>query len=289
MFSLVVSTIGRTAELEKLLVSLDGQTYKQFEVIVVDQNPDDRLTPVLDAHPALQISHLRSGGGTSLGRNVGLSAAKGDLIGFPDDDCWYPPGLLAAIARWFESHPKCSGVFACLRDADNKRIGPRSEVSTRTCTRETLLCVGFTATGFLRREVAERIGPFNECLGPGAGTQYQSGEDVDYFHRVLALECEMRFEPSFTVYHPSLHDSARLRRTTYRYALGGGYVLRIHGYPAWYLLRHVVRSFGGAAVSLLKGDIENVRIYLLRAAGQLRGYFWGPRDLAHCTQRGPAT
>ena len=37
---------------------------------------------------------------------------------------------------------------------------------------------------------------------------------------------------------------------------------------------------GGAIVSLLKADVENSRIYLLRAAGQIRGYFWGPRDMA---------
>ena len=83
-----------------------------------------------------------------------------------------------------------------------------------------------------------------------------------------------------TVHHPSFHAPGRLRRTTYGYALGGGYVQRVHGYSVFYFANQVFRSFGGALVSLLKADIENARIYLLRAAGQTRGYFWGPRDLA---------
>jgi hypothetical protein len=64
------------------------------------------------------------------------------------------------------------------------------------------------------------------------------------------------------------------------YAFGGGYVQRVHGYSLAYFANQVIRSLGGAVVSLLKADLENCRIYLLRAAGQIRGYFWGPRDIS---------
>lgn len=43
-FSLIVATIGRTAEFSVLLESLAGQETRDFELIVVDQNPDDRLS-----------------------------------------------------------------------------------------------------------------------------------------------------------------------------------------------------------------------------------------------------
>lgn len=41
--SLVVATLGRTAELQKLFQSLNGQSRSDFEVILVDQNADNRL------------------------------------------------------------------------------------------------------------------------------------------------------------------------------------------------------------------------------------------------------
>ena len=47
MISLIVATKDRVAELGRLLGSLENQVYREFEVIIVDQNPDDRLEAVL--------------------------------------------------------------------------------------------------------------------------------------------------------------------------------------------------------------------------------------------------
>jgi len=280
MVSLVVSTLGRVEEVERLLLSLDRQTFPEFEVLLVDQNDDGRLKLVLERHSSLSIRHLTSRRGLSRGRNVGMHQAQGDILCFPDDDCWYPPKLLADVARWFEANPQFVGLFACLRDADGEPVGPKRPTVACNCTKENIWSVGVSASGFLRKRMADSIGLFNEHLGVGADSEYQSGEETDYYLRPLEQGFQMRYEPAFTVHHPSFHSLERLRRTTYPYALGGGYVQRLHGYSLAYFANQVIRSLGGAIVSLLKADVENSRIYLLRAAGQIRGYFWGPRDMA---------
>jgi hypothetical protein len=56
--------------------------------------------------------------------------------------------------------------------------------------------------------------------------------------------------------------------------------MRLHGYSWSEFAGYVVRSLGGAVVSLGKGDIPMSQVYLLRAAGQLRGYVLGPSELA---------
>ncbi len=280
MVSLVVPTINRVAEVERLLASLDAQTFRDFEVIVIDQNPDDRLVPVLQQHSDLKIRHLRSERGAGRARNHGLRAAAGEIIAFPDDDCWYPSSILASIVQWFDRHPEFEGVFTTMHDADHHPVGPRWLAAPTRITKSNLWNTTIAATAYLRDKAATEVGFFREDIGVGASTAFQSGEETDYFLRALSLDFAMWYEPSLVVHHPNLHSLGRLRATTYSFALGSGYVLRIHGYSWFEFAGFLLRSLGGAVISLLKLDLPNARIYLLRAAGQLRGYIMGPRDLA---------
>ncbi len=94
--SLVVATLGRTVELYKLFDSFSAQQRTDFEVLVVDQNPDDRLAQLTNQSwpfPVIRL-HVPSIRGLSRARNIGWKAARGTLVIFPDDDCWYPPGFL---------------------------------------------------------------------------------------------------------------------------------------------------------------------------------------------------
>lgn len=280
MVSLIVGTINRTDQLERLLASLDEQSYKEFEVLVVDQNSDDRLVPVLQQYWQLNLRHLHSPRGLSRARNVGLSYAKGDIIAIPDDDCWYPCDLLDSITQWLDAHPEFVGLSVVKRAADGTPVGPKWPAKPGVITKQNVWNCAISSSIFLRRKVTDTVGYFREDIGVGASTPYQSGEESDYVLRALALGFKMRFEPSYTVHHPNLHGIERLHRTVYSYALGSGYVLRIHQY-SWFEVAHFVfRSLGGAVLSLIKLDPANARIYLLRAAGQLRGYICGPRDLA---------
>jgi glycosyltransferase involved in cell wall biosynthesis len=279
MISLIVATLNRVTELERLLVSLDEQTYKDFEVIVVDQNPDDRLVATLCRHGNFPIHHLHSARGLSRARNVGLPHAKGDIIAFPDDDCWYPPQLLACVRELFEAHPEFGVLFAILRDADNQPVGPKWPDHSCLWSKGNVWECGISPTAFLRRAVTDAIGLFNEKIGLGAATPYQSGEDVDYFVRPLKLGFKMWYDPALTVRHPSFHSLDRLRQRSYSYALGGGYTLRAHGYPLRRLLKSLVRSVGGCVVNLFRGNFLVAHSYLLRAAGLTRGYLLGPSDL----------
>lgn len=212
MISLIVATLGRIDEVERLLASLEQQTYGEFEVLVVDQNADDRLVPILNYHPKLVIRHLHSPRGLSRARNAALPLAKGDFICFPDDDCWYPRETLATVTAWFDAHTEFGALFACLRDADNKPVGPKWPKQACVCTKENVWDIGVSASAFLRQDIDRVVGPFNENIGIGCESMYQSGEESDYFLRMLEQGSQMGFEPSLTVFHPPLHTVDRLRR-----------------------------------------------------------------------------
>ena len=100
-FSLIVSTIGRKDDLERLLHSLQAQTLQDFETIIVDQSRSDELIPLIEKFSsALRISHVKMDErGASRGRNRGLEMSIGEICTYPDDDCTYPPNLLENVAR----------------------------------------------------------------------------------------------------------------------------------------------------------------------------------------------
>jgi glycosyltransferase involved in cell wall biosynthesis len=278
MVTLIVATLGRSCELERLLGSLEKQSYRSFEVIIVDQNEDDRLAFTLQSHPGLRLRHLHSPRGLSRGRNVGLAHASGDIVAIPDDDCWYPENLLASVATWFDSHPEFSGVSGIKRAADDTPVGPRWPKRACEVFAKTLWQCGISSAVFMRRTLTDRVGLFDENIGVGAPTRYQSGEETDYLLR--ALECGLRiaYEPAISVHHPPLNSIDRLQRNTYNFALGAGYVMRRHGFSWWYLCDRLMRSLGGSAVSLMRGDIALAGIYWKRSMGQFQGYLAARND-----------
>jgi len=85
--SIVIPSLGRGDSLKNCLASLDKQTYKNFERIVVKD--EDQLTRV---------------------RNKGLSQAKGDVVIFTDDDVYFPPTWLENIISVFTKFPMVGGV-----------------------------------------------------------------------------------------------------------------------------------------------------------------------------------
>ena len=73
-FSLVMATLGRSEEIKIFLDSLSAQDYKNFELIIVDQNERDILRDIVDEYKQkFYINHIRiREKGLSLARNIGI-------------------------------------------------------------------------------------------------------------------------------------------------------------------------------------------------------------------------
>src|SRR5580692_5650330 len=274
MISLVVSTIGRTTQLDTFLASLDAQTCRDFEVVIVDQNLDDRILPVLARHSKLMIRHIRSERGLSRGRNCGMELVTGDIVATPDDDCWYPPALLDSVKNWFASHLDVQGLLTAVRDEDDHLQGPRRRsASACQCDRISIWYCGISFNAFLRREVVQSVGKFDECLGVGSHTIFQSGEETDYFLRALASGYQIWYDPELHVHHPNLRELKKMLRQAYPYALGTGYVLRKHQYPLSQICGpFFLYPFLAAAVALCRLEIGVAAVRVLRGVDQLVGF-----------------
>lgn len=237
-FSLVVATLGRTTELRRLFESLQRQSHRDFEVIVIDQNADDRLsTLVASFSNHFEIQHLRAAPGLSRARNIGLHGITGEIICFPDDDCWYPDELLVHVNREMAEHPEWAGVIGDSVDESGRPTLPwpdrEGRLSPPMSWRRAV-----TYVYFLRRGVLEQVGGFDETLGPGSGTPWGCGEDNDLMLRVLEGGHSVHFDPALRVHHPRMFPTFDEvgREKRYRYALGDGHLLRKHPMPPWWVV-----------------------------------------------------
>ena len=270
-FDLVVATVGRVAELERFLGSLERQTYRRFRVLVADQNPDRRLDDLLPGHSQLDVLHLRSEPGLSRARNRALAAIEADLVAFPDDDCVYPADVLERIARRFQEEPALEGLAGRAVRGD-RRSTASWKLDATLLTDTNLWNRAISYTIFLRRELVERVGSFDEQLGLGSGNPWSSGEEIDYLVRALRGGAHIAYDPEVTVIHePPELSSSQLRARGYRDGASLGYVLRKHRYSRHEIARRLARPVGGALLSLARLDLREARFHTATFRGRVAG------------------
>jgi len=270
-FDLILATVGRVEELERLLDSLERQTHGAFRLIVVDQNDDDRVEPALAGRP-FEIVRLTSERGLSRARNVALPHVTAGLVAFPDDDCVYPDDLLERVGRRFATETALDGLTGREVNVDG-----RSSASWKTdaalLTDDNLWNRAISFTIFLRRKTVAQTGSFDGQLGLGSGTPWSSGEEIDYLVRAVSGGARIAYDPSVTVTHrPKALDEAGRRELAYRDGASVGYVLRKNRYPNRAVARMLVRPIGGALASLVKLDASGARARLATFRGRLRGF-----------------
>ncbi len=272
-FSLIVATLGRTTELADLLRSLESQSWKNFEVIIVDQNPDERVAQVLRLSN-LRVTHIRQDAkGASRARNAGLQVCTGDIVAFPDDDCTYPAGLLEQVAQWFDTHASHDGLTVEMQDASGRPSHmpwhlDEAELNTFNVWTHAIM-IGM----FLRSRVTKRVGLFNPELGVGAGTPWGSGEETDYLLRALNTGFRIRFDPSMCVWHPDPAQSfdARAIARGRNYGAGMGRVLTLHGAPPWQKAWVLMRALIGVLLGIGRASPARVRFHWNVFLGRLHG------------------
>jgi glycosyltransferase involved in cell wall biosynthesis len=271
-FDLVVATIDRVDELEAFLRSLEGQTHSSFRVLVVDQNEDDRLLPVLARHASLDVLRIRSEPGLSRARNAALGQVNADVIAFPDDDCRYAPDLLERVGRGLAADGTLDGLTGRAADRAGRSSASWSQ-SPALLTRDNLWNRAISFTIFLRRAVVLEIGNFDEELGLGSGRLWSSGEEIDYLVRAVDAGAHIEYDPAIVVEHEDkVLSRADLQSVGTRDGASIGYLLRKHRYPVSTVGKMLIRPAAGALLAAGRRDPAQARFHVSTLRGRLRGY-----------------
>ena len=195
--SVVVTCYNYARYLPTALDSVLGQTFSDYEVIVVNDgstdNTDDVIKPYLE-HPKVRY-FKKANGGQATAKNLGIREARGEFIAFLDADDYWLPTKLEKQLELFRKNPAVGVVYSFIR-----QMGPEGReipFEMPTCRRGSILTnlygCGFIcfSSSMVRREFFEQYGVFDESLGMAI--------DYDLWLR-LSTVTEFDFVPEALVY-----------------------------------------------------------------------------------------
>lgn len=277
IFSLVVATLQDNGELEEFLastVNLEGNLI--FEVIVVDQNKDNRIAKIVKRfEDKLDIRHIRVNFiGASRARNVGARAAKGDWIGFPDDDCLFFPDTLLQVAN-LASDETLQVITGKTVDETGTANLLRWKVKKTLFDRWNMFSCLTEATLFIRRDAFLYIKGFDESFGPGAS--FPAAEGMELMNRLFSAPGNIRacYSPDIKMQHPTKIPpwNKWAARRFYEYAKADGALIAKS-------LKPNIIYFGGRSAASALLQVLTIRgwrsaAFAARLAGLLCGFTFG--------------
>jgi len=190
-FSIVIP-MYRGEHIEVLIDHLNCQIFKDFEVIIVDAGRE-RRDELLNLCKFKLKYIFDEFAGAAKARNIGIKAAKGEVVAFTDDDC-------RPDADWLikaKEHLEKKGVVG-LEGFVYTDEGKMNDPKYRVVTNKGLTGIGFmTANLFIKRYTLETIDGFDERFD-----KPHFREDTDLAWRALEYGL-IPFAEDVRVYHPS--------------------------------------------------------------------------------------
>jgi len=201
LVSVIIPTFNKAATIMRAIESVQRQSYKNYEIIVVDDGSTDNTREVVREIPRVKY-FSKNNEGPSSARNLGIRKAEGKIIAFLDsDDEWRQDKLEKCIDKLTET-PRARVVisnYAIYDEAEKKELKPPKRLRTYS---PLMILLSFNETNLHTSSVVtykgliERVGGFDERL--------IRGEDWELWIRLSEI-AEFAFinEPLLTVHiHP---------------------------------------------------------------------------------------
>ncbi|MFJ6158856.1 glycosyltransferase family 2 protein [Pseudarthrobacter sp. NPDC092184] len=275
--SIVIPSLEPNDSLLRLLTSLENQEMNFRQIVIVDQSDSLDAVGILNGYRGSLRDHVQvvsSKPGLSKARNAGLLALEPgwDVVLLPDDDVWMAPGIGRAIEIALRNgNTAGSGRLRPEDPSKGTRIAfpdEEKQITARNVWRTSIEACYFLTPSFL-----SDVGLYDETLGLGAKSPWQSGEGTDLLLRGLAAGHKISFVPDYELIEGDsptlvqLHNNTRLRK----YARGTGRVFA-QNYSKWSCAKLIFRSLARLVVQSPQGADaikRNSQILLGRLEGLL--------------------
>jgi len=166
--SVIIPTHNRWPMVRAAVDSVLAQSYREFELIVVDDGSTDRTATELASFGARLHYIYQARSGVSAARNLGVRQSRGRLIAFLDSDDLWQPDKLQVQVTFMTTHPE---VQICQTDEvwirNGMRVNPKlkhRKPSGDIFARSLELCLVSPSAAMMTRELFDCSGGFDESL-----------------------------------------------------------------------------------------------------------------------------
>lgn len=199
LISVVMLTWNRKEDTIENLTALRGQTYRNFEIVVVDNNSTDSVDKVIESDfPEVRLIRMPRNFGVALGRNIGIKNAKGRYIFLLDNDGILDNNALAVCAEAFRREDRLAVLtgkvinFHLKRMSDSDWVHPVDKAAWADREFDSPVFAGGCCC--LSREVLDQVGLFPEDF-------FRQDEEIDLCYRVLDAGFRIKYTPGIVFHH----------------------------------------------------------------------------------------
>jgi glycosyltransferase involved in cell wall biosynthesis len=170
LVSVIIPVFNAERFLTEALDSVWAQQYGPLEVLVIDDGSTDGSADLVAARqrPGLELLRCRGNHGPGAARNVGLAAARGDLITFLDADDLMTRGRLSFQVGYLTEHRDIDVVVG----TETIRIGPGVEPPAWLRLPRRPRPRYYQMSMMARRSAFQRVGPFDESFRLGSDHEW---------------------------------------------------------------------------------------------------------------------
>lgn len=238
LVSIVVLNYKRLSALEQTLQSAVAQQYPHKEIIVVDNHSEENVAAAVRKFgDNIQLIELGANLGSCGGRNVGIRAARGELVITLDNDVSFmSPHAVAEVVRLFEDHPDYHVLAFQLCDAQTGQLRLREWCHPKDWRQ-------FGSVQFATHFFVEGAAAYRRVVFENAGLYFEPlfiyCEGWDLGLRILDRGYRILYTPEIKVRHlmsPEARSSSRPYFLFARNYIWIGY----KDYPVWSGLRFVL-------------------------------------------------
>jgi glycosyltransferase involved in cell wall biosynthesis len=166
--SIIIPTYNRAKLLPEAIDSVLKQTFRDLELIVVDDGSTDETAQILQDYDSnIQVIRQHNQG-VSAARNRGILHADGELIAFLDSDDLWKPRKLKVQVEYMRAHPEvmiCQTEEIWMRRGARVNPGKKHKKYSGWFFENMLpLCIVSPSAVIMRRELFAHVGMFDESL-----------------------------------------------------------------------------------------------------------------------------